>query len=522
MVHISRWQSILILTVCLVGILLLTPSFISQRTLNTLPDWFPKAQVSLGLDLQGGSHLLLEVDTKAIIDEDLNSMVESARTALRQAQVGYRNLGVRAGAVTFDLVDPVDAQKARDSLKDLRTGNTLDVDGSLVTLKPTEQSILDRQRSAVEQSIEIVRRRIDESGTREPNIQRQGRDRIVVQLPGINDPERIKRLLGKTAKMTFHLVDQNTPRVPVGTPAPPGSMVLPPDKADPAEGGFNYVVRKRVEVAGDRLVDAQPTFQNNEAVVNFRFDSVGAKKFADITRQHVGEPFAIVLDDKVISAPVIREPILGGSGVISGSFTPESAKDLAVLLRAGALPAPLLVLEERTVGPSLGADSINAGLLAGYVSLALVCAYMAVSYGLFGMMANVAVIVNLILVGACLSVLQASLTLPGIAGLVLTIGMSVDANVLIFERIREETRNGRTPVAAVDAGFRRAFGTIIDSNLTTLFPAMLMFGMGSGPIKGFAVTISLGIITSMFTSVMLTRQFVILWLRHWRPKTIPI
>ncbi|MFO0997472.1 MAG: protein translocase subunit SecD [Alphaproteobacteria bacterium] len=522
MVHIPRWQSILIVIICVLGALVMVPSFLSRATLETLPGWFPKRQVSLGLDLQGGSHLLLEVDTNAILDEDLNALVESARTGLRQAQVGYRNLGIRDKAVSVELTNPEDVERARKILTDLASGALVATDGAVLTIRPTEASILARQKSAVDQSIEIVRRRIDETGTREPIIQRQGRDRIVVQLPGVDDPERIKRLLGKTAKLTFHLLESTQPYAQPGMAPPPGTMILAGDKPDAAGQVTQYVVRRKVEVSGDRLIDAQPSFQNNEPVVSFRFDGAGAKKFGDATQQHTNEHLAIVLDGKVISAPVIREPILGGSGVISGSFTTQSAKDLALLLRAGALPAPLLVLEERTVGPSLGVDSIEAGELSGWIAFVAICAFMVASYGLMGVMADLALAINMVLIGAALALLQASLTLPGIAGIVLTIGMAVDANVLIFERIREEQRAGRTPVSAIDAGYRRAFGTIVDSNLTTLFPAMLMFGFGSGPIKGFAVTITIGIITSMFTSVMLTRLMVIVWLRRWRPKAIPI
>jgi preprotein translocase subunit SecD len=522
MVHIPRWQSILVILICVLGTLVMIPSFLGHATLESLPDWFPKRQVSLGLDLQGGSHLLLEVDTNAILEEDLNAVLESARSGFRQAQIGYRNLGIRDKAVSVELTDAADIERARKTLQGLSAGALVQNDGPLFTVRSTDVSIIERQKSAVDQSIEIVRRRIDETGTREPIIQRQGRDRIVVQLPGVDDPERIKRLLGKTAKLTFHLLESSQPYAQPGLAPPPGTMVLPSDHPDAAGKSTQYVVRKRVEVAGDRLIDAQPSFQGNEAVVSFRFDGAGARKFGDVTQQHTGEYLAIVLDGKVISAPVIREPILGGSGVISGSFTTQSAKDLSLLLRAGALPAPLLVLEERTVGPSLGIDSIEAGQLSGWIAFTAICAFMIASYGLLGVMADVALAVNMILIGAALALLQASLTLPGIAGIVLTIGMAVDANVLIFERIREEQRGGRTPVSAIDAGYRRAFGTIIDSNLTTLFPAMLMFGFGSGPIKGFAVTITVGIITSMFTSVMLTRLMVVVWLRRWRPSAIPI
>ncbi|MGF1609256.1 MAG: protein translocase subunit SecD [Kiloniellales bacterium] len=364
-----------------------------------------------------------------------------------------------------------------------------------------------------------MRRRIDETGTREPSIQRQGDTRILVQLPGVRDPERIKELLGKTAKLTFRFVEED---VLPGGPIPAGAELLPLAPGEASRGESELVIRKRVMVSGDTLVDAQATFQDNQPVVSFRFDTVGAKRFGDATRDNVGRRFAIVLDDQVISAPVIREPILGGSGVISGSFTVQQVQDLALLLRAGALPAPLTIMEERTVGPGLGADSIEAGRIASILGLVFVVVFMAATYGLFGLLANVALLVNLVLLVAALSALQATLTLPGIAGIVLTIGMAVDANVLIFERIREEVRNGRGPVSAIDAGYRRALTTIIDSNLTTLIAAVLLFQFGTGPVKGFAVTLTIGLVTSMFTAIMLTRLLVVTWLRQKRPQALPI
>jgi preprotein translocase subunit SecD len=372
----------------------------------------------------------------------------------------------------------------------------------------------------VQQSLEIVRRRIDETGTREPSVQRQGDRRIMVQLPGLRDPERIKRLLGKTAKLTFRFVDENV--AADASRLPPGTEVLTSDELDPYGKPRRYVVKKRVMVSGDTLTNAAATFQQGQPVVSFTFDSVGAKRFADATRDNVGKIFAIVLDNKVISAPVIREPILGGRGVISGHFTVQGAQDLALLLRAGALPAPLKILEERTVGPGLGADSIRAGKIASVLGMVAVVVFMALAYGLFGLFANVALLVNMVLILAALSGLQATLTLPGIAGIVLTIGMAVDANVLIFERIREEERAGRGPVTAIDAGYRRAMTTIVDSNLTTLIAAVLLFQFGTGPVKGFAVTLAIGLITSMFTAIMLTRLMVVTWLRRRRPRSLAI
>ena len=369
-----------------------------------------------------------------------------------------------------------------------------------------------------------MRRRIDETGTREPTIQRQGADRILVQLPGIDDPDRIKKLLGKTAKLTFKLLDENTT---VGDALmgrlPPGSQLLEDADAVDNEGRpIQRVVRKRIIVGGEHLTDAQPTFQENQPVVSFRFDPVGARKFGDATSKNVGRRLAIVLDNKVISAPVIRSAITGGSGIITGGFTVREATDLALLLRAGALPAPLVILEERTVGPDLGADSIRAGKIAAVLGLVFVVVFMAVCYGLFGLAANVALLMNIVIIAAALSAFQATLTLPGIAGIVLTIGMAVDANVLVFERIREELAGGRTPISSVDAGYRRALTTIIDSNVTTLIAAILLLALGSGPVKGFGVTLAIGICTSMFTAVMVARLIIVTWLRKRRPQSLPI
>jgi protein-export membrane protein SecD len=395
------------------------------------------------------------------------------------------------------------------------------VDGS-VRASYSDTKIAEITRHAMEQSIEIVRRRLDETGTREPTIQLQGGDRILVQLPGIQDPEHVKTLLGKTAKMTFRFVDSSVaPEAAHTGQLPPTSEVLPVASPKPGEMG-SFVVMKRVMVSGENLTDAQATYQDNQPVVSFKFDSIGARRFCDATQNNVGKLFAIVLDNKVISAPVIRDAICGGAGIISGNFTVQSAQDLALLLRAGALPAPLKIIEERSVGPGLGADSIRAGVYAIFIGFILVAGYMVLAYGMFGLLADVALIFNLILTMAALSLLQATLTLPGIAGMLLTLGMSVDANVLINERIREETKNGRSPIAALDAGFRRAFSTIVDSNLTTLIKMALLFVLGSGAVKGFAVTISLGILTSMFTAIVVVRWLISVWLRRRRPAALPV
>ncbi len=540
MLYFAKWKIVLIAFVALAGIIFTLPNFVSRETADSLPDWMPHQQINLGLDLQGGSHLLLEVDTAAVVRERLEGLVEATRAELRKARIGYTGgLGVSKGnKVLVRVRKPADLDKALELVKGL--GNTLapdafgsgggqdiDVsvaDGNVIEVVMTEAAIIDRKKAAVEQSIEIVRRRIDETGTREPTIQRQGEDRILIQLPGVKDPDRIKRLLGKTAKMVFRFVDTTTTVADAQRGrVPPGSELL---DAEPREGDTGparqYVVRKRVMVSGESLIDAQPTFDQGRPVVSFRFDSVGAKKFGDATSKNVGRLFAIVLDGKVISAPEIQSPILGGSGIITGGFTVQTANDLAVLLRAGALPAPLKILEERTVGPDLGADSVRAGKIASVLAFVLVMVFMAAAYGLFGLATDLALIINMALIGAALSVLQATLTLPGIAGIVLTIGMAVDANVLIFERIREEMRSGKTPFAAVDAGYKRALTTIIDANVTTLIAAILLFEFGSGPVKGFAVTLAIGIVTSLFTAVTLTRLLIATWLRRKRPTELPL
>jgi protein-export membrane protein SecD len=524
MLYFQTWKLVLILGVCLLGVIFALPNAFSPDTVANWPRFFPRKQVSLGLDLRGGSHLLLEVDMGAVEKERLAGLVDEMRTQLNAAKIGYTDLRAESARVTFTVRDQDRVKDVRDIVAkldpdiDLQTGAN-----GAVTLTPNPAALQQRRISAVDQSIEIVRRRIDETGTKEPTIQREGDDRILVQLPGIENPEHVKELLGKTAKMTFQLVDVNaSPEDARAGKLPPGDVLLPSDQTRNGQPAQYYVVRRRVMVSGDTLVDAQPTFQNNEPVVSFKFDSTGARRFGDATKENVGKPFAIVLDNKVISAPVIREPILGGSGVISGSFTVQSANDLALLLRAGALPAPLTVLEERTVGPDLGADSIHAGALASIVGVVLVVFFMVIFYGLFGIFADIALFFNLCIMMAALSLLGATLTLPGIAGIALTMGMAVDANVLIYERIREELRGGRSLISSLQAGFERAFGTILDSHVTTLVAGALMFWLGSGPVKGFAVTLSLGVLTSLFSAILVTRLQIVTWLRRTKPKEIPI
>jgi preprotein translocase subunit SecD len=523
MLYFDRWKVLLICAVCALGVLLSLPNLFSRRFLAQLPDFLPHKQVELGLDLRGGSYLLLQVDFAAAQKERLNGLVDSVRNALRDAKIGYTGLGVAGQAIVFHLRDSGRIEDARAALQkiDPELNVSIAADGA-GKMQFNALAANTRERQAVDQSIEIIRRRIDETGVKEPTIEREGADRILVQLPGVGDPEHVKALIGRTAKLTFQLVDTNvSPENAQPGRVPPSDEMLPAAEGH-ANGPPSYVVHRRVMVGGDSLVDAQATFQNNEPVVSFRFDAAGARRFGDATRENVGKPFAIVLDNKVISAPVIREPILGGAGIISGGFTVQSASDLALLLRAGALPAPLTTLEERSVGPDLGADSIHDGALASIVAVALVVVFMVLFYGLFGIFADIALFFNLCLMLGSLSVLGATLTLPGIAGIALTMGMAVDANVLVYERMREEIRAGRTVISALDAGFKRAFGTIFDSHLTTLVAGGLMFWLGSGPVKGFAVTLSIGVLTSLFSAILVTRLLIVTWLRQLKPKAIPL
>lgn len=536
MLHFARWKIAVIFMLLISGVYFAAPNLMSGATLARLPDWMPKQQINLGLDLQGGSHLLLEVDVNAVVSERLQSLTEEVRTALRKERIGYKKLGVRDGALQVQIREVGQFESARERIKELNGGGLavlgiiggespeLEIstpEGQTIEVRLSDDALARRRTSAVQQSIEIVRRRIDELGNREATIQRQGDDRILVQVPGLDNPERLKEMLGKTAKLSFRLLDQTVSAVEAqGGRVPIGSEILPSDE----EGAQEFVVRKQIMVSGENLVDAQPSTdgQTNEPMVLFRFDSVGGKRFADVTKANVGRPFAIVLDGRVVSAPVIRSAILGGSGQITGNFTYQEANDLAILLRAGALPAPLLIIEERTVGAELGADSVRDGRNAAIIGFLAVIVYMILSYGLFGVFANLSLVVNIILITAALTLLQSTLTLPGIAGIVLTMGMAVDANVLIFERIREEISNGKTPLSAVQAGFDRAYGTILDANITTFIATVIMFQVGSGPVRGFAVTLMIGVLTSVFTAVTVTRFIVTEYLRRRRPREIVI
>lgn len=524
MLQLSRWTIIFTLALCFLSVIYAFPNVLSKEAKehleSTMPAWLPSRAVTLGLDLQGGSHLLLEVKTDVAIEDRVNSLVDQIRSDLRSKNIAYENLGQQGQKASVTITKSEQMAEARKIIATIDQGLVLENDGNKLNVSLSEAAIKDKKRQVVEQSIEIVRRRVDESGTREPSIMRQGDERIVVQLPGVNDPERIKNLLGKTAKLTFRLVnDDVSPADIAAKRAPAGTEILP--SADEQSSRME-VVSRRVILTGEMLTDAQATFQEGLPVVSFVFDGIGAKKFAEASSSNVGKRFAIVLDNQVISAPVIREPILGGRGIISGNFTVEGAKDLSLLLRAGALPAPLTVLEERTVGAGLGSDSIQYGMIAALIGIILVIVLMVISYGLFGVFAVISLIFNIAMIFAGMTLLGATLTLPGIAGIVLVIGTTVDANVLIYERMRDEYKNGRTLMGALDAGYSRAMSAIIDANVTSLLGAVLMFWFGSGPIKGFAVTLSFGIITSLFTAIMLNRLMVITWVKMAKPKALPI
>src|SRR3954471_24851827 len=528
MLRYATWKVAAIIGMTLIALLVVVPSMLSSATRQSISahvPWLPMRTIVLGLDLQGGSHVLLEIDQASVLKTQVDNLRDDVRRILREERVPITGgIGTQARGVQFRVANPDDRAKVLPKIRQLQqqTGNillggggagTLDVKESpdgLIQVTVTDAGIADKVRRAVDQSIEVLRRRVDALGTTEPNIQRQGADRILVQVPGLQDPQRLKEILGQTAKLEFRMV------------AEPGAtdVDLLPSKETP---GQTQAIERRVIVEGGDLTDAQPGFDNRtgEPVVNFKFNIRGAQRFGQTTSENVGRLLAIVLDNQVISAPRILSPITGGSGQISGRFTVQQANDLSVLLRAGALPAKLTIVEERTVGPGLGKDSIEAGKHATYVATVFVVIFMFATYGLFGFFANIALLVHVGLIFGLMSVLQATLTLPGIAGIVLTIGTAVDSNVLIYERIREEVHAGRSIVSAIQAGFDRAFATIIDSNLTMAIAAVILFFMGSGPVRGFAVVFVLGILTTVITAVTMTRMMIALWY-HWaRPKALP-
>jgi len=533
MLYFTRWKALAIILTAVFVCLCAVPNFFPEAQVKTWPLWAQR-HIVLGLDLQGGSYLLLEVDSNYVKKEKLDQVRDDVRRVLREARIPYTGLTARADNAEVRITKDTDLPQALTKLRELsqplggllgssgqRSLEVSDVGGGLIRLTVPQAAITERIRQTIEQSIQIVERRVNQLGTVEPVIQRQGTDRILVQVPGLQDPTRLKDLLGKTAKMEFRMVDSTVPPDQAQAGRVPADSEVLMSSTSPK---IPYVIKKQVLVSGGDLTDAQPGFdqRTNEPIVSFRFNTSGSRKFAVATTENVGQPFAIVLDNEVISAPVIREPITGGSGQISGSFTVQAANDLAILLRAGALPAPLTVIEERTVGPGLGQDSIEKGEFAAYVGSIMVIVFMLVTYRLFGVFANIAVAINVAMIFGLLSLLNATLTLPGIAGIVLTVGIAVDSNVLIYERIREELRGGRTAISAIDAGFRRALSTILDSNITTFIAAAVLFYIGTGPVRGFAVTLGIGIITTVFTAFTLTSLIVAGWVRWKRPKTVPI
>lgn len=541
MLHFSKSKIFWILGVCLVGLLLALPNVLPSSV--TQKSWYfgPTKTINLGLDLQGGAHLLLEVQVDVVYRERLENLKSDVRRALRNREENIRiqhGTRVAGNVLRVMITDPAQTDQAMGLLKDLSapvSGGPLglgagakefDIDrvsDNEISFTLTDAAMQSIEASAVSQSIEIVRRRIDELGTREPIIQRQGSNRIIVQVPGETNPQRLKELLNQTAKLTFQMVYSTDPgsiqEAIEGRTFRDAVLMVSENPQEPY-----LLIASEILVSGEDLVNASPGFDSrtNEAVVNFRFNNRGSLKFGRVTSDAVGQRFAIVLDGRVVSAPNIREPITGGSGQISGSFTVESANNLAILLRSGALPAPMQILEERTVGAGLGADSVAAGKSASLISFLAVIVFVALTYGRFGIYANIALIVNLLLIAGALSLLQATLTLPGVAGIVLTIGMAVDANVLIFERMREEMRSGKTPINAVESGYARALGTILDANITTFIAAAILFFVGSGPVKGFSVTLAIGILTSVFTAFTLTRLMVASWVRRARPSELPL
>ena len=536
MMHVTRWQKIIVSSLLFLGFLFVVPNFLPENVRASIPRWLPNSIINLGLDLQGGSYLLLEVDMPGVVTERLETMRADIRAQLRRERINFTGLDISGKGVSLKISNPEQIDQARTILRTTAQppGTLLGFGVSEYTLTEpgdgtfaltmTDQYQRQMQNQIVNQSIEVVRRRIDELGTREPTIQQQGTERILVQVPGLKDPQQLKTILSTTAKMSFRLVDTTSNvQAALQGRVPPEDELLYED-GPTGQPAVPYLVQRRVMVSGDRLRTSSPSLDPRvgQAVVNFSFDTRGATDFGNVTKANVGRPFAIVLDNKVISAPVIREPIIGGSGQISGNFTMQSAQNLAVLLNAGALPAKLTVIEERTVGAELGADSIQAGKLASIGGLAAVVVFMIATYGLFGFFAAVALAVNMILLVAVLTALQATLTLPGIAGMVLTMGMAVDANVLIYERIREEMTAGKSIIASIDAGFRRAIATITDTNMTHVLAAAILYAIGTGPVRGFAVTLGLGVITSYFTAVMVTRLIVSTWVHRRRPKTLTL
>jgi protein-export membrane protein SecD len=543
MFQLSKWKTIPILLVVFLGFLFSLPNALSDKTLKSFPGFLPTSRMVLGLDLQGGSHIVLEVDSKKFKNELLKQLIGDLRHVVRnKVKVRYSGIGKKsADTVGITIKNLADVERVLPEFqkltRDITSGGgmgqvlglggpaaalyDMSVDGNKVTFTFIQAGLNAKIGLAIQHILKILGDRINGLGTTEPTIQRQGVDRILVQVPGLQDPKQLKKIIGQTAKLTFQLACDSQPTAEGQQPPLDCEGYPQTNRGDQ----IMWVKTNRADVvSGETLTDAQPGFDSRDGqpVVNFRFNTGGGLQFAELTRKNVKRQFAIVLDKKIISAPVIQTAILGGSGQISGNFTVEEAKSLAIVLRSGALPAEITIVEERTVGPSLGKDSVQAGLMASIVGLIAVLIFMGFSYRLFGIFANLALLANLGLLVGILSALSATLTLPGIAGIVLTMGMAVDSNVLVFERIREEVHSGRGPLNSIETGFQRALATILDANFTTFIAAVVLFGLGSGPIKGFAVTLGLGILTTVFTAFTFTRLVVAFWVNKKRPKTVPL
>ena len=530
MLDFPRWKVISVTLLILIGMALAIPSLVPKSQVESWPGWVPSARVNLGLDIAGGSQLLLEADVGDAAKQRLQAMEDQVTTELRRGdpKIQIGDVSTSGGRLSFIVRDPTQLDAAVERLRALTqpvalTGNrdwdVTVVDSTRIVLTPTKAGAENALKNSLTVARDVVRRRIDPGGTKEITVINQGARRIFVQVPGVEDPEALKQLIGQTARLEFKLVDLNADPAQVAAGhAPPGSQVLPM-----ADGSGAVAVQRRVMVSGDQLVDAKQAFdQDGRAVVSITFNSAGARRFGRVTQENVNKPFAIILDDKVLSAPNINEPILGGQAQISGSFTVESANQLAVSLASGKLPVKLNVVEERTVSAELGKDSIQAGTIASIFATLAVIGLMIITYGRFGVYASLALIVNAFMILGIMAIFNATLTLPGIAGFVLTIGAAVDANVLINERIREELRRGRRMLDALETGYKEASTAIFDANITNTIAAVLMLYFGSGPIRGFAVVLLIGIITSVFTAVNFTRMLVSIWIKSKRPRAINI
>ena len=554
MLNLQRWQTIAVIAFTALAVLFALPNVLPAVVLDHLPGWYQQSRINLGLDLRGGAHFLLEADLRSVLNERLTNLSDSVRGELRKQQVPFKDITVEQGrAVNVVLRDETQRAKAIEAIRNVDPSLGVTGSGDTIRLAYSDQDLFRRKKEVIDQSIEILRRRVDETGTIEPTITRQGDDRILLQVPGIKDTTDLKRKINQTAKLTFHLVNEDVAAAGQAANVPPTTFMVPTregmqelrrsnpkaweeiqaanPRMSPEQICRRYQpnclpVFKRVIVGGEDLDDAKATFEQQQGgrpIISFTFNAAGGRAFCAATRANIGKRLAIQLDNEIISAPVVQSAICGGSGIITGTFTTQQTQEQALLLRSGALPATLTIIEERTVGADLGADAIRDGTVAALVGTALVILLMLIVYGpVFGGFASLAMMVNMLLVFAGMSVLGASLTLPGIAGLVLTVGMSVDSNVLIYERVREESANGRSPFSALATGYERALTAVIDSNLTALIAGVLLFGFGSGPIRGFATSLTLGLLTHLFTATIFTRMLLAAWVRWRRPTALPI